>query len=149
MIDRKILLSIVIVLLIGVTAASYQITTKTPGVWQPSVLQAQSANDQGSSGDSSSSGQAQTGSQSLSTSTTSGQSETGGDTVKSPDEIKSMIVQNNVIQDATASAGTPVLSTLDGKQVYNVPIFINNKQVGEVVVDAHTGEIIEGAGGAP
>jgi uncharacterized membrane protein YkoI len=149
MIDKKILISIVIVLLIGVAAASYQITTKTPGVWQPSVLQAQTANEQGSSADSSSSGQAQTGSQSLSTSTTSGQSGSGGDTVKSPDEIKQMIIQNNVIQDSTASAGTPVLTTLDGKKVYNVPILINNNQVGEVVVDAYTGEIIEGAGGAP
>ena len=43
MIDKKILISIVIVLIIGVAAASYQITTKTPGVWQPSVLQAQTA----------------------------------------------------------------------------------------------------------
>ena len=49
MIDTKILISIVIVLLIGVAAASYQITTKTPGVWQPSVSQAQAATDQGSS----------------------------------------------------------------------------------------------------
>ena len=149
MIDKKILLSIVIVLLIGVTAASYQITTKTPGVWQPSVLQAQTANDQGSSGASSSSGQTQTGSQSLSSSSNTGQSGTGGDNVKTPEEIKKMLVQNNVIQDSTASAGTPVLTTLDGKQVYNVPILINNNQVGEVVVDAYTGEIIEGAGGAP
>jgi uncharacterized membrane protein YkoI len=151
MLDKKILISIVIVLLIGVTAASYQITTQTPGLWQPSVLQAQTANEQGSSGDSSSSssGQTQTESQSLSSSTTSGQSESGGDTVKSPEEIKKMIIQKNVIEDSTASAGTPVLTTLDGKQVYNVPILINNNQVGEVVVDAHTGEIIEGAGGAP
>jgi len=149
MIDKKILISIVIVLLIGVAAASYQITTKTPGIWQPSVLQAQTANDQGSSGASSSSGQAQTGSQSLSSSTTTGQSGSGGDTVKSPEEIKKMIVKNNIIQDSSASAGTPVLTTLDGKQVYNVPILINNNQVGEVVVDAHTGAIIEGAGGAP
>ena len=151
MIDKKILISIVIVLLIGVAAASYQITTKTPGIWQPSVLQAQTAPDQGSSGASSSSGQAQTGSQSLSSpsSSTTGQSGSGGDTLKSPEEIKKMIVKNNVIQDSTASAGTPVLTTLDGKQVYNVPILINNNQVGEVVVDAHTGAIIEGAGGAP
>jgi uncharacterized membrane protein YkoI len=149
MIDKKILISIVIVLLIGVAAASYQISTKTPGVWQPSVLQAQTANDQGSTGDSSSSGQAQTGSQSSSSSTSSGQNGNGGDGVKSPDEIKKMMIQNNVIQDSTASAGTPVLTTLDGKQVYNVPILINNNQVGEVVVDAHTGKIIEGAGGAP
>ena len=49
MIDRKILISIVIVLLIGVAAASYQITTKTPGVWQPSVSQAPLATEQGSS----------------------------------------------------------------------------------------------------
>lgn len=69
--------------------------------------------------------------------------------MKTPEEIKKMLVQNNVIQDSTASAGTPVLTTLDGKQVYNVPILINNNQVGEVVVDAYTGEIIEGAGGAP
>ena len=50
MIDKKILISIVIVLLIGVAAASYQITTKTPGVWQPSVSQAPLATEQGSSG---------------------------------------------------------------------------------------------------
>ena len=41
-----------------------------------------------------------------------------------------MIIQNNVIQDSTASAGTPVLTTLDGKKVYNVPIFINNNTSG-------------------
>ncbi len=81
MIDKKILISIVIVLLIGVTAASYQITTKTPGIWQPSVSQAQTAADQGSSGASSSAAQAQTGSQSPST-TSSGQSGTEGVDVK-------------------------------------------------------------------
>jgi len=36
---------------------------------------------------------------------------------------------------------------LDGKQAYNVPILINNTQVGEIVVDANIGNVIEGAGG--
>ncbi len=148
MIDTKILISIVIVLLIGVAAAGYQITTKTPGFWQSSVSQAQTAQtptDQGSSGVSSS-GQTKTGSQASSGSGTTG----GGVNVKISSSQAKTIAQKSILEPS-ASAGTPKLTTLDGKQVYNVPIVDKNtgKQVGELVVDAQTGEIIEGAGGAP
>ena len=150
MIDKKILISIVIVLLIGVAAASYQISTKTPGIWQPSATQAQTSADQGSSG-TVSSGQTQTGSQSTpSTSSSSGQNGIGGgvNVNISPSKAKT-IAQSHIdtIAVPTASTGTPKLMVLDGKQVYNVPILINNTQVGEMVVDADTGKVIEGAGG--
>jgi uncharacterized membrane protein YkoI len=145
MIDKKILISIVIVLLIGVAAAGYQITTKTTGFWQTGVSQAQTPTDQGSSGVSSS-GQTQTGSQSSS----SGSSSTGGVTVKITSSQAKSIAQKSILE-TTASAGTPKLTTLDGKAVYNVPIVdkTTGKQVGELVINAQTGEIIEGAGGAP
>ncbi len=142
MIDKKILISIVIVLLIGVAAASYQITTKTPGIWQPSVLQAQTANDQGASGASSSSGQAQTGSQSLSSpsSSTTGQSGSGGDTVKVTASDAQTIAQNHNMQADTIT-GTPKLISLDGNQFYYVPIFDKNEnKVGEIYVNAQTGK---------
>ena len=139
MIDKKILISIVIVLLIGVAAASYQITTKTPGIWQPSVSQAQTAADQGTSGASSSAAQTQTGSQSPST-TTSGQSGTGGVDLKvSPSDAQTIAQNHNL--EANTVTGTPKLITLDGKQLYYVPIFDkNNNQIGEIYVNAQTGK---------
>jgi uncharacterized membrane protein YkoI len=142
LIDKKILVSIVIVLLIGVAAASYQVNTKTPGIWLP--IANQTSSDQGSSG-TSSSGHTHTGSQSSSL----GQNGTEGVNLNiSPSEAKT-IAQNHIdtISLPTASTGTPKLMVLDGKQVYNVPILINNTQVGEIVVDADTGNVIEGAGG--
>ena len=136
MIDKKILISIVIVLLIGVAAANYQITTKTPGIWQPSVSQAQTAADQGAS---SLAAQTQTGSQSPST-TTSGQSGTEGVDVKvSPSDAQTIAQNHNL--EANTVTGTPKLITLDGKQLYYVPIFDkNNNQIGEIYVNAQTGK---------
>jgi hypothetical protein len=151
MLDKKILISIVIVLLIGVAAASYQITTKTPGVWQSGISQSQipttqgSSEGSGSSSDLSSSGLIQTDSQS---SSTSGQSGSSGSSVKVTSAQAKIIAQKNIM-DASASAGTPKLVDLDGKSVYNVPIIVDNNSVGYIVVDAQTGAIIEGAGGAP
>jgi uncharacterized membrane protein YkoI len=153
MLDKKIIISIVIVLLIGVSAASYQITTKTPGVWQSGISQVQVPNTQESSGGSSSSsglsssGLVQSGSQS-SSSSGSGQSGSSGTSVQVTSAQAKIIAQKN-IQDASATAGTPNLVDLDGKSVYNVPIMIDNNSVGYIVVDAQTGAIIEGAGGAP
>jgi len=127
MIDKKILISIVIVLLIGVTAASYEITTKAPGLWQPSISQHPIATDQGSD--------AQTGS----SSTGSGQSGSGVNVKVSPTEAQT-IAQNHNLQTDTIT-GTPKLVTLDGKQLYYVPIFDkNNNQIGEIYVDAQTGK---------
>lgn len=156
MIDKKILISIVIVLLIGVAAASYQISTKTPGIWQPSISQAgTTAADQGSTG-TTSSGQAQSSSQpqtststSSSSSSSSSGSDTGAITLKTPAEAKT--IASNHILDSSVLAGTPEQKTLEGKQVYYVPVVDKNTQdqKGYFIIDAKTGEIIEGAGGAP
>ncbi|HSQ01944.1 MAG TPA: PepSY domain-containing protein [Methanobacterium sp.] len=146
MIDTKILISIVIVLLIGVAAASYQISTKTPGVWQPSVSQAPLATDQGSS-DVSSAGQGLSGLQQISSSSSSsGQSRTGGVEVKvSPEDAQNKV--QTLIQVPNFLAGSPTLTTLDGQEAYYVPVLNGTKKSGEFYVDAQTGEIIEGAGG--
>jgi len=154
MLDKKIVISIVIVLLIGVTAASYQITTKTPGIWQSGLSQATVPTTQGSSDGSSSSsdlassGLVQSDSQSSSSGSTSSQSGSSGSSVKVTSAQAKIYAQTS-IQESSASAGTPKLMTLDGKQVYNVPIIVDSKSVGYVFVDAQTGAIIEGAGGAP
>lgn len=152
MIDKKILISIVIVLLIGVTAASYQITTKTPGVWQPSISQVETQTaDQGSSETPSSSSElVQTSQSQTSTSSgSSGQTSTDGSDVKiSVSQAK--IIAGKQVLDSSASPGTPDLITQDGKKVYNVPVL--DKQgdsIGYFIIDAQTGKIIEGAGGAP
>ncbi len=145
MIDRKILISIVIVLLIGVAAASYQITTKTPGVWQPSVSQAPLTTEQGSSD---STGQGLSGLQQISSSSSSssGQSGTGGVDVKvSPQEAQNKV--QTLIQVPNFIAGSPTLTTLDGQEAYYVPVLNGTKKSGEFYVDVQTGEIIEGAGG--
>jgi len=152
MLDKKILISIVIVLVIGVAAASYQATTKTPGVWQSGVTDSQIPTEQASSGSSGSSaltstgssGSVQSDSQSSSSSSQSGSSGSG---LISASSAK-IIAQKN-IQDSQATAGTPVSTKIDGKPVYNVPIISNNNQVGYFIIDAQTGKIIEGAGGAP
>jgi uncharacterized membrane protein YkoI len=150
MINTKILISVVIVLLIGVAAASYQVTTKTPGIWQPGVPQAPSSSEVGSQGTSSSEN-AQPGTQvsSSPSSSSSGQSGIGGVNVNlSPSEAKKIALSHiDIVALPDASTGTPKLIVVDGKQVYNVPILIKNAQVGEIVVDANTGNVIEGAGG--
>lgn len=152
MIDKKILISVVIVLLIGVTAASYQITTKTPGVWQPSIAQVDTQTaDQGSSNTPTTSSELVQTPQTQ-TSTSSGSSSQSGSSVS---DVKISVSQAKIIAgkqvlDTSASPGTPDLITQDGKKVYNVPVL--DKQgdsIGYFIIDAQTGDIIEGAGGAP
>ncbi len=153
MLNKKILISIVIVLVIGVAAASYQAASKTPGVWQSGISESQLPTEQGSSvsdGSSSAlttsgSGIVKSGSQS---STSSGQSGSSGSDVQITAAKAKTIAQDN-IKDSTATAGTPELTVIDGKTVYNVPVMSNNEQVGYFVINAQTGTIIEGAGGAP
>jgi uncharacterized membrane protein YkoI len=66
----------------------------------------------------------------------------------SPSEAKKIALSHiDIVALPDASTGTPKLIVVDGKQVYNVPILIKNAQVGEIVVDANTGNVIEGAGG--
>ena len=56
---------------------------------------------------------------------------------------------NKYIEQAGATAGTPQLTTVNGKQVYVVPIVMNGKTVGQIEIDATTGQNLGGAGVAP
>ena len=150
MLDKKILISIVIVLVIGVAAASYQATTKTPGVWQSGVAEQQLPTEQGSTGSdgssaltstSSSSGIVQKESQS---SSSSGQSGSNGITT---DQAKALKIAKGGIEDSSVTAGTPVLI---GTSTYKVTLYnADGVDAGYFIIDTSTGKITEGAGGAP
>ena len=144
MVNRKILLSIVIVLLIGVAAASYQITNNNQQLFTPTTPQEQSsssnqANTQPAA--SQSSGSSQVTSSGLSTSST-------GTNVKITSAQAKYIASKSIEQQG-AKAGTPKLTTINGKKVYVVPIIYNGETAGEIWIDAQTGENVGGAGGAP
>jgi len=158
MISSKILVSVIIVLLIGIAAAGYQITSNPTGISSLFGSQSPATTDQGQTGTGTSgqgsSGQNQIGSgnsASNSGQSSSGQSGTGGGSVKiSSTEAQSLA--QKAINQLGAEAGTPKLNTWNnGKKVYVVPIVStsNGTNVGEVVVDASSGKIVEGAGGAP
>jgi uncharacterized membrane protein YkoI len=51
------------------------------------------------------------------------------------------------IEQAGATPGTPDLISEDGKQVYIVPVIMNNTNVGEIDIDAQDGSNLGGAGG--
>jgi hypothetical protein len=147
MLDKKILISIVIVLVIGVAAASYQATTKTPGIWQSGVAEQQLPTEQGSDGSSaltstgSSSGVVQSSSHS---SSSSGQSGSNGITTG---QAKALKIAKAGIEDPSVTAGTPVLI---GTSTYRVTLYdANGKDSGYFIVDTNTDKITEGAGGAP
>jgi len=144
MVKTKILISVIIVALIGVAAAGYQInSTKTPGLWQPTTTSGQTPTDQSSQ----QSVQTQSGSQSGTTSGGS-QSTQGGSNVKITVSQAKSIAQKSIEQPG-ATAGTPKLKTLNGTKIYIVPVIYNGKTAGEIWIDAQTGENIGGAGGAP
>lgn len=46
-----------------------------------------------------------------------------------------------------ATAGEPTLINTDGKSTYMVPVILKGNQVGQIIIDAQTGEFIAGAGG--
>lgn len=52
------------------------------------------------------------------------------------------------IKDEGAKTGTPKLGKINGNDVYFVPVIKNNQTVGEIYIDAHTGENTGGAGSA-
>lgn len=143
MVNTKILLSVVIVLLIGVAAASYQITTSTPGLWQPTTSQDQST-------DQSTDTQSEVSQDETQSETTSqgSQSGDGGSNVEIS-ATKAKSIAQKYIEQPGATAGTPKLTTMDGTQVYIVPVIYNDKQAGEIWIDAQTGKNVGGAGGAP
>lgn len=56
-------------------------------------------------------------------------------------------IAQKYIEEPGATAGEPMLKNDDGTQVYIVPIMHNNNIVGEILIDAQTGENLGGAGG--
>lgn len=65
----------------------------------------------------------------------------------SPEKAKSIAQQ--YVEEPGVTTGTPVLQTFNGKKVYIVPLIQNGQNVGEIEIDAVTGENLGGAGGAP
>lgn len=63
----------------------------------------------------------------------------------SSDDAKN--IAQKFIEEPGATAGEPMLKNDDGTQVYIVPIMHNNNIVGEILIDAQTGENLGGAGG--
>jgi uncharacterized membrane protein YkoI len=53
------------------------------------------------------------------------------------------------IEEPGATAGTPELVRSGNQKVYLVPVILNGEQVGEIEIDAVTGENRGGSGGAP
>ncbi len=45
------------------------------------------------------------------------------------------------------TVGEPTLINTDGKATYMVPVMSKGNQIGEIIVDARTGEFVDGAGG--
>ena len=65
----------------------------------------------------------------------------------SPEKAKSIAQQ--YVEEPGVTTGTPVLQTVNGTKVYTVPLIQNGQTVGEIEIDAVTGENLGGAGGAP
>jgi Peptidase propeptide and YPEB domain len=155
MIYSKILLSILIVLIIGVAAAGYQTSNQSPGLWNSTATQNPDAGQQiissgGSSGNGQESSSSGIGTSSSGTGNSSSQSQSGLGSVKvNVTSTEAKTIAQKRILEPSASAGTPELKLISGKPAYVVPVVDNGKVVGEFVVDAKTGAIIEGAGGAP
>jgi len=133
LIDKKILLSLIIVILIGATAVGYQITNSTSEPSQPPISQDTITTNQGSSNG---------------TSLLFEQQTPGGVNVNVTAEEAKLIAQK-YIEEPGAIAGTPELKTVGGSLVYVVPVILNNTIVGEIYIDPQNGKNVGGAGGAP
>jgi hypothetical protein len=149
LIDKKIWLPVVIVIVIGVAAAGYQITNQTTGLWQP--INPETSPDQNNPTSNSPYSDTGTGGSGTGGSGTGGSgqgsgSNTGGTNVKITVEQAQTIAQDSILE-LGAAAGTPELNTTDN--TYKVPIIINGEKVGVFIIDANTGKIIELQGGAP
>lgn len=72
---------------------------------------------------------------------------TNNSNIISPEEAKAIALQ--YVEEPGVTAGTPILDTINGRQVYLVPLYQNGKMVGEIEIDAVSGENLGGAGGAP
>ncbi|MEG3224378.1 MAG: peptidase propeptide domain-containing protein [Methanobacteriales archaeon Met13] len=141
MINSKIIISVIIVMLIGVAAAGYQITSTTPGLWKPLQSQSQDISP-ADSGTSSGSSPSTSGS-----SSPSEQSSGSGSVNVKFTSTEAKTAAQEFIKEPGATAGVPKLLNMNGKQTYVVPVIMNGKQVGEIYIDPQTGKNIGGAGG--
>ena len=151
MVNTKILLSVVIVVLIGVTAAGYQINSQNPGFWQPTTTSSntQSSGSGAQPSDSGTTAQTTAGTSTGTTGTTgtevysSGSSgQTGGSNVISASAAKSAAA--SAIAEPGATTGKPKLSS--DRKYYTVPVLRNGKTLGAIEVNAQTGEVTGGYG---
>jgi uncharacterized membrane protein YkoI len=56
-------------------------------------------------------------------------------------------IAKNYIEEPNATAGTPHLVEIDGQMIYVVPIVMDGNTVGQIEIDAYTGNNVGGAGG--
>ncbi|BDZ69796.1 PepSY domain-containing protein [Methanobacterium petrolearium] len=56
-------------------------------------------------------------------------------------------IAEKYIKEVGATVGIPKLEEIDGEMVYIVPVVINGTNVGEIDINAMTGENMGGAGG--
>ncbi len=60
---------------------------------------------------------------------------------------KAQKIAEKYIKEPGATAGIPKWEEVDGEMVYIVPVMINGTNVGEITINAITGENMGGAGG--
>lgn len=149
MINSKILISVVIVLMIGVAAAGYQIS-QTPQLWELTTPQSSDSSSQDSQSSSSSSDSIQGQSSGSSSSSGSSQSSGGSNVKISSEEAKNIVLKNYVGEKGITVKSVKLTTGSDGKKKYIVVLQDQSgKAVGEIEIDANTGANIGGAGGAP
>lgn len=56
-------------------------------------------------------------------------------------------IAKTYIEETNATAGTPHLVEIDGQMIYVVPVIMDGKTVGQIEIDAYTGNNVGGAGG--
>lgn len=56
-------------------------------------------------------------------------------------------IAQKYIEEPGAKAGTPNLAEENGQKIYIVPVILNGQTVGEIHIDAITGNNVGGAGG--
>lgn len=72
-------------------------------------------------------------------------SNNSGQTMISASEAKN--IAKTYIEEPNATAGTPHLVEIDGQMIYVVPVIMDGKTVGQIEIDAYTGNNVGGAGG--
>jgi uncharacterized membrane protein YkoI len=134
---------------IGVAAAGYQISSQTPGLWQPVTSTGLDNGQQSSSSEPDSESQSSESSVSTSSSSTSSKTSTAGSANVKISAAEAKSIASKSIGQEGATAGTPKLTQYGDTLAYMVPVMVNGQQVGAIYIDANTGKNLGGEGGAP